>query len=210
MQDTVLADLGDAAPVDPVARRGLLMMAAGFGLLALLWVVPSLWLAVAGVALHGLGLWMLRTGPAGDQARLALRIWAAVAGLVGVLALSASTLAIPLPGEDLVLRQPAPGQWDAALTGMQVVGPAGILGVSALAVWRFAGRVGRAVAGLCLAATAFVLLAPLIAAVAPPFLVLQLPIKLYWAAFVAMALAVSGTAFAGERGGATPAVHDAG
>lgn len=210
MQETVLADLGDAAPMDQAVRRGLLMIAAGFGLLALLWVIPSLWLAVAGVALYGLGLWKLRTGPAGDQARLALRTWGAVAGLVGVLALSASTLAIPLPGEDLVLRQPAPGQWDAALTGMQVVGPAGILGASALAVWRFAGRAVRAVLGLVLAATAFVLLAPLVAAVAPPFLVLQLPIKIYWGAFVAMTLAVSGTALAGDRDRATTVVHDAG
>lgn len=183
---SALAGLDEPAPVDAGSRRGLLAMAVGFVSLGLLWVVPSVWLLSAGLLAHGVGLRMLRDGPVAPQARAAGRIWIPVAGLLGIVALWGSTLAVPLPGPDLVLHEATASSFALARATVSVVGPVGLAGVSLLAIWRLTGPVGHGVLTLSLLATGLVVLAVPLEVVEPSWLAVQPPLRLVPVALAGM------------------------
>lgn len=175
---SALAGLDEPAWVDAGSRRGLLAMALGFAWLGLLWVVPSVWLLSAGLVAHGVGIWMLQEGPVTHQARAAGRIWMPVAGLLGIVALWGSTIALPLPGPDLVLHQATGSSFALARAAVSILGPIGLAGVSALAIWRFTGPVGHGVLVLSLLATGLVVVAVPLEIVEPSWLAVQPPLRL--------------------------------
>lgn len=183
---SALEDLDDTVPVDAGSRRGLLAMVLGFALLGLLWVVPSVWLLSAGLLAHGVGLWMLREGPVAPQARAAGRIWVPVAGLLGIVALWGSTVAVPLPGPDLVLHRATKPQFALARATVGIVGPVGLAAVSVLTIWRFTGPVGHGVLTLSLLATGLVVLAVPLEVVEPSWLAIQPPLRLVPVALAGM------------------------
>lgn len=175
---SALEDLDDRVPVDAEARRCLLAMALGSASLALLWVVPSVWILGAGLAAYGLGLSGLRTGPAAAQARVAWSVWTPLVVLLGGVGLWGSTIGLPLPGPDLVLHRATEAQFALARETVGIVGPIGLAAVSALAVWRFTGPVGHGVLALSLVATGLVVSAVPLEIIDPAWLAIQPPLKL--------------------------------